>query len=152
MPTQGGLMDVLLYLVPGVITAACVLGGVQVIRRALRTSRMWARGLTAEARCLNTYTRTSGGNGTAAHSTLHHVYEFTTREGERFRFDEAGGDSTVVAGDHLVVRYLPERPQSATALQPARGRLILGTAVLVAFLAVVGTGCVLFAVSARSAL
>ncbi|MEV8044948.1 DUF3592 domain-containing protein [Streptomyces griseoluteus] len=144
-------MDALLYLVPGVITAGCVFGAVQVIRRALRTSRMWAHGLTAEARCLNTYTRTSGGNDTAVHSTLHHVYEFTTREGERFRFDEAGGDSTVVAGDHLVVRYLAERPQWATALQPARGRLILGTAVLLAILAVVGVGAVLFAVSARSA-
>ncbi|GHF25348.1 hypothetical protein E5082_26010 [Streptomyces griseoluteus] len=143
-------MDALLYLVPGVITAGCVFGAVQVIRRALRTSRMWAHGLTAVARCLNTYTKTSGGNDTAVSSTLHHVYEFTTREGERFRFDEAGGDSTVVAGDHLVVRYLAERPQWATALQPARGRLILGTAVLLAFLAVIILGCLLFAVTARS--
>ncbi|WP_234306691.1 DUF3592 domain-containing protein [Streptomyces sp. NRRL F-2799] len=151
VPTQGGLMDALLYLVPGVITAGCVFGAVQVIRRALRTSRTWARGLTAEGRCLNTYTKTSGGNDTAVHSTLHHVYEFTTREGKKFRFDEVGGDSTVVAGDHVVVRYLAERPQWATALRPARGRLILGTGVLVAFLGVMIVGCVLFAVTAHSA-
>ncbi|MEU9924480.1 DUF3592 domain-containing protein [Streptomyces griseoluteus] len=144
-------MDAFLYFVPGVIVAGCVFGAVQVIRRALRTSRMWAHGLTAEARCLNTYTKTGGGNDTAVHSTLHHVYEYTTRDGQKFRFDEAGGDSTVVAGDHVGVRYLAERPQWATALQPARGRLIFGTGVLVAFLGVLAVGCVLFAVSAHSA-
>ncbi|MGC4999261.1 MULTISPECIES: DUF3592 domain-containing protein [unclassified Streptomyces] len=145
-------MDVLLYLVPGVITAGCVFGVVQVIRRALGTSKLWARGRTAEGRCLNTYAKTSGGNGAAVRSTLHHVYEFTTREGGRFRFDEVGGDSTVVAGDHVTVRYLAERPQWATALEPARGRLILGTGAVVAFLGVMIAGCVLFAVSAHSAL
>ncbi|MER8017731.1 DUF3592 domain-containing protein [Streptomyces griseoluteus] len=144
-------MDAFLYLVPGVITAGCVFGAVQVIRRALRTSRMWAHGLTAEGRCLNTYMKTSGGNDAAVRSTLHHVYEFTTREGERFRFDEVGGDSTVVAGDHVVVRYLAERPQWATALRPAKGRLILGTGVLVVFMGAIAVGCVLFAVSAHSA-
>ncbi|MFJ6846174.1 DUF3592 domain-containing protein [Streptomyces griseoluteus] len=144
-------MDAFLYLVPGVIMAGCVFGAVQVIRRALRTSRMWAHGLTAEGRCLNTYMKTSGGNDAAVRSTLHHVYEFTTREGERFRFDEVGGDSTVVAGDHVVVRYLAERPQWATALRPAKGRLILGTGVLVVFMGAIAVGCVLFAVSAHSA-
>ncbi|MFI8346673.1 DUF3592 domain-containing protein [Streptomyces sp. NPDC085596] len=145
-------MDALLYLVPGVITAGCVFGAVQVIRRALRTSRLWAHGLTAEGRCLNTYMKTSGGNDAAVRSTLHHVYEFTTREGQSFRFDEVGGDSTVVAGDHVVVRYLAERPQWATALEPSRGRLILGTGGLIVFLGVMVVGCVLFAVSAHSAL
>ncbi|MGW2208153.1 hypothetical protein [Streptomyces sp. NPDC001781] len=144
-------MDAFLYFVPGLIVTGCVLGTVQVIRRALRTSRTWAHGLTAEGRCLHTYTKTSGGHDTAVRSTLHHVYEFTTREGQRFRFDEVGGDSTVLAGDHVTVRYLAERPQWATALRPARGRLVLGTGVLVAFMAVVAVGCVLFAVSVHSA-
>ncbi|MFD4785700.1 DUF3592 domain-containing protein [Streptomyces sp. NPDC058459] len=145
-------MDALLYIAPGVIITGCVLGIVQVIRRALRTRTLWAHGQVAEGRCLNTYMKTSGGDKTAVHSTLHHVYEFTSREGERFRFDEAGGDSTVVAGDHVVVRYLAERPQWATALRPARGRLIVGTGVVVAFLGVIAAGCVLFAVSAHSAM
>lgn len=143
-------MDALLYLVPGVMITGCVFAAVQVIRRALRTSRAWTHGLTAEGRCLHTYLRASGGHDTTVRGTLHHVYEFTTREGERFRFDEVGGDSTVVAGDHVVVRYPAERPQWATALQPAQGRLILGTGILVAFMGVVAVGCVLFAVSAHS--
>ncbi|MEW2318870.1 DUF3592 domain-containing protein [Streptomyces bauhiniae] len=145
-------MEALLYLAPGLIATGCVLGVVQLIRRALRTSRTWAHGLTAEGRCLNTYTKTSGGHDDAVRSTLHHVYEYTTREGERFRFDEVGGDSTVVAGDHVVVRYLAERPQWATALQPARGRLVLGTGALVVFLGVMIVGCVLFAVTVHSAM
>ncbi|MFC9157656.1 DUF3592 domain-containing protein [Streptomyces bauhiniae] len=144
-------MDAFLYLVPGVMFTGCVFGAVQVIRRARRTSKLWAQGRMAEGRCLNTYMKTSGGHDNAVRSTLHHVYEFTTREGERFRFDEVGGDSTVVAGDHVVVRYLADRPQWATALQPAKGRLIFGTGVLVAFMGVVAVGCVLFAVSAHSA-
>lgn len=144
-------MDALLYLVPGLIIAGCVSGAVQVIRHTLRTDRAWTHGLTAEGRCLNTYTKTNGSRDTAARRTLHHVYEFTTREGERVRFDEIGGDSTVVPGDHVVVRYPAERPQWATALPPARGRLILGSAVLVAFMGAVTVGCVLFAVSAHSA-
>ncbi|MET7613595.1 DUF3592 domain-containing protein [Streptomyces seoulensis] len=143
-------MEALLYLAPGLIATGCVLGVVQVIRRALRTSKLWAHGQVAEGRCLNTYMKSSG-NDAAVRSTLHHVYEYTTREGGRFRFDEVGGDSTVLAGDHVVVRYLPDRPQWATALQPARGRLVLGTGALVAFLGVLVVGCVLFAVTVHSA-
>lgn len=57
----------------------------------------------------------------------------------------------MVAGDHVVVRYLAERPQWATALRPARGRLVLGTGGVIVFLGVMAVGCVLFAVSAHSA-
>jgi hypothetical protein len=67
---------------------------------------------------------------------LHHVYEFTTRDGRVIRFDEDGGPSTTVEGDIVTVHYLPERPERATAKVPARGRLAAGTGGAMLFLAV----------------
>ncbi|MFF0716979.1 hypothetical protein ACWEVM_24540 [Streptomyces bauhiniae] len=75
-------MDAFLYLVPGVMFTGCVFGAVQVIRRARRTSKLWAQGRMAEGRCLNTYMKTSGGHDNAVRSTLHHVYG-ADRAGER---------------------------------------------------------------------
>ena len=105
------MFELLFYAVPTLIIAGCGFAVYALIRRARRLSRTWAHGLTAEARCLRSYTTTSGGGGdTSVHTTLHHVYEFTTREGRTVRFDEENGPSTVVEGDFVTVRYLPECP------------------------------------------
>ncbi|MEU5537108.1 DUF3592 domain-containing protein [Streptomyces sp. NPDC020362] len=138
-------MELLFYAVPLIMIAFFGFLAYLLIRRARRISRTWQHGLTAEARCLRAYTTTSGGGGdTSVHTTLHHVYEFTTREGRTVRFDEANGTSTIVDGDIVTVRYLPECPERATALPPSRGRLALGTGCGLAFLGVATTFCIGF--------
>ncbi|MGV9341578.1 DUF3592 domain-containing protein [Streptomyces sp. NPDC003688] len=137
-------MDVLLYVIPSIMIALCVFLAAKLVRRSRRISRTWAHGLTAEGRCLHTYTTTGGGRDTSIHTTLHHVYEFTTREGRTYRFDETDGSPTVVAGDHVTVRYLPEHPEGATALAPQRGRLALVTGVGLSILGAMAVGCAVF--------
>jgi hypothetical protein len=56
-------------------------------------------------------------------TTLHHVYEFTTREGRAVRFEERGGPGTVLEGDIVTVHYTADHPERATAEAPARGKL-----------------------------
>ncbi|MFF5143656.1 DUF3592 domain-containing protein [Streptomyces sp. NPDC013157] len=132
-----GLMEAFFYILPGIFVVVGVLGLVKTLRRSSEISRTWRHGRTAEARCLRSYTRTSGGGGdTSVTTTLHHVYEFTTAEGRVVRFDEASGRSTVVEGDFVTVYYLPERPEGATSQPPAQGKLAVGTGCTVAFFAV----------------
>ena len=75
-------MEAFFYIVPLLIIGIVCLAAFTVIRRAREVSSAWNSGLTAEARCLRTYTTASGGD-TSVHTVLHHVYEFTTRESGR---------------------------------------------------------------------
>ncbi|MFI6375732.1 DUF3592 domain-containing protein [Streptomyces sp. NPDC050546] len=127
-------MEVLFYIVPTLMIAVASCAVVVVIRRSVRVSRAWNSGLTAEARCLRTYTTTSGGGDSSVRTTLHHVYEFTTREGRGVRFEEPGGPGTTLEGDIVTVHYPADRPEHATARPPARGKLAVGTGCLLAFL------------------
>lgn len=117
----GELMEVLFYIVPTLMIAVVSCAVVAVIRRSVRVSRAWNSGLTAEARCLRTYTTTSGGGDSSVRTTLHHVYEFTTRDGRGVRFEEPGGPGTTLEGDIVTVHYPADRPEQATARPPARG-------------------------------
>ncbi len=45
-------------------------------------------------------------------TTLHHVYEFATREGRTVRFEEAGGPRTTVEGDIVPVHYTAAHPNA----------------------------------------
>lgn len=138
-------MELFFYAVPAIMITLFGGAAFLLIRRARRISRTWRHGLTAEARCLRSYATTRGGGGDrSVHTTLHHVYEFTTREGRTVRFDEEDGPSTIVEGDFVTVRYLPECPERATARPPARGRLAAGTVFGLAFLGVAITFCVGF--------
>ncbi|MEU1402158.1 DUF3592 domain-containing protein [Streptomyces sp. NPDC005728] len=138
-------MELFFYAVPVIMIGFMAYAAYLLVRRARRISRTWQHGLTAEARCLRSYTTTSGGGGdTSVHTTLHHVYEFTTREGRTVRFDEGNGPSTIVEGDFVTVRYLPEYPERATALPPSRTKLALGTGCGLAFLGVAISFCVVF--------
>ncbi|CAM5671229.1 hypothetical protein SALBM311S_06046 [Streptomyces alboniger] len=118
--------------------------------RATRISSAWNSGLTAEARCLRTYTTTSGGGETSVHTTLHHVYEFVTREGRAVRFDESGGPGTTVEGDIVTVHYAADRPERATAKAPAPGKLAAGTGCLLAVFGVLIVFCLGFMVVAHT--
>ncbi|AYN41145.1 hypothetical protein D9753_22240 [Streptomyces dangxiongensis] len=144
-------MQLFFYAVPSVMLAAFALAAYRLVARARRINRTWANGMTAEARCLRMYTTTGGGGGdTSVRTTLHHVYEFTTREGRTVRFAEKDGPATVLEGDFTTVRYLPDSPERATALPPEPGRLAAGTGCLLAFLGVAATICVGFMVLAHT--
>ncbi|QNP72506.1 hypothetical protein IAG44_25835 [Streptomyces roseirectus] len=145
-------MDVLFYLAPSAILAGVVGMAVVVIRRSRRIAGAWNSGLTAEARCLRTYTTTGGMAGEHHHTrtTLHHVYEFTTRDGRPVRFEEANGPGTVIEGDFVTVHYPPEHPERATALPPMRGRLLAESGFLLVFLGVVAAFCVVFMIGVHS--
>lgn len=120
--TTGNVMDVFFYAVPAVIMTGAIFMAVVVVRRSLDMSRAWNSGLIAEARCLRSYTTTSGGGGdTSVSTTLHHVYEFMTRDGRTVRFEEPNGPATIVEGDIVPVHYTAERPEKATAHAPRRG-------------------------------
>ncbi|MGW0206216.1 DUF3592 domain-containing protein [Streptomyces sp. NPDC003233] len=144
------MFEIFFYAVPTVMIAGFGYSAFRLMRRAWRIGRTWAHGLTAEGRCLRMYTTTRGGGGdTSVRTTLHHVYEFTTREGRTVRFEEEDGPATVMEGDCVTVRYLPEQPQRATARPPAPARLAVGTGFGVAFLGVAITFCVFFIATAH---
>ncbi|MCE0444744.1 DUF3592 domain-containing protein [Streptomyces tricolor] len=145
------MFELLFYALPALLLAGFAYAAYLLVRRARRISRTWAHGLTAEARCLRMFTTTSGGGGdTSVHTTVHHVYEFTTRDGRTVRFEEEDGPAIVLEGDFVTVRYLPELPQRATARPPARGRLAAGTGCGLVLLGVAGAFCVGFMVVAHA--
>ncbi|MEU9476796.1 DUF3592 domain-containing protein [Streptomyces sp. NPDC048191] len=145
------MFELFFYAVPTLMIAGLGYAAFLLLRRARRIGRTWTHGLTAEGRCLRMFTTTSGGGGdTSVRTTLHHVYEFTTHEGRTVRFEEEDGPATVVEGDFVTVRYLPEQPQRATARPPAPARLAVGTGFGVAFLGVAMTFCVGFIVLAHA--
>ncbi|MFF4490860.1 DUF3592 domain-containing protein [Streptomyces sp. NPDC001544] len=137
-------MEAVFYAVPLVMIAFVAFAAVRLFGRSRQISSAWNSGLTAEGRCLRSYTTTSGGGNTSVSTTLHHVYEFTTRDGHTVRFEEANGPATVLEGDHVTVHYLADRPERATAHAPARGKLAAGTGCMLVFFGVFIALCVAF--------
>ncbi|MGQ4482518.1 DUF3592 domain-containing protein [Streptomyces sp. SAS_276] len=137
-------MEALFYVIPLLMITLVVFGAVGVVRRSRRVSSAWNSGLTAGGRCLRTYTTTSGGGDTMVSTTLHHVYEFTTREGRTVRFEESDGPGTVLEGDIVTVHYTADHPEQATAHAPARGKLAAGTGCVLVFLGVFIAFCIGF--------
>ncbi|MHC3475325.1 DUF3592 domain-containing protein [Streptomyces sp. 7R007] len=144
-------MEALFYVVPGLMAVLALTGLISLLRRTRQLSGAWNSGLTAEARCLTTYTSTSGGGDSSVRTNLHHVYEFTTREGRTVRFEERGGPGTVVAGDVVMVRYAADRPERATARPPAPGRLLAEQGCLLAFFGVFIAFCLMVMVAVHLA-
>jgi hypothetical protein len=141
-------MTVLFYVPPIMVIALVLFLASKAIRRSLDLRSAWSSGLTAEARCLRSYTTVGGGgHDTAVTTTLHHVYEFTTREGRAVRFEESGGRPTVVEGDIVTVHYAAERPDKATAHAPSPGRAAVGTVTLVACCGMVVALCIGFMIA-----
>jgi uncharacterized protein DUF3592 len=140
-------MDWLFYAIPILIIAFALRAAVVVIRRSLQLRSNWSSGLTAEARCLRTYATTSGGGESPVSTTLHHVYEFTTREGRTVRFEEANGPRTTVEGDIVTVHYTADRPEHATAHAPRPGKAAAGAVGILVFLSVIVAFCIGFMVT-----
>ncbi|MDW4911140.1 hypothetical protein RB628_38995 [Streptomyces sp. ADMS] len=131
-------MDLMFYGGPTLIIAMGALMATIVFRRVLRMRRAWNSGLTAEARCLRTYTTTSG---SSVHTTLHHVYEFVARDGRTVRFDEPHGPGTVIEGDHVTVFHSEGQQVNATAHRPGPVRHGLALAGVLGVLGVVVVFC-----------
>ncbi|WP_069769637.1 DUF3592 domain-containing protein [Streptomyces sp. LUP30] len=142
-------MEAFFYVVPTVMAAGLLFGMFRLLVRSRRIARAWNSGLTAEARCLRSYATASGGGDTMISTTLHHVFEFTTRDGRVVRFEEADGPGTILEGDIVTVRYAADRPEEATAKAPARGRLLAESGCLLGFLGVALAFCVFFMVTAH---
>lgn len=141
-------MDLLFYLVPGLILAVVLFGAYRVVRRSLQIRSAWNSGLTAQGRCLRMFTTTHGGSGdTSVRTTLHHVYEFTARDGRTVRFEEEDGPATILEGDVVTVYYAEGRDVVATAKVPRRAKLAASTVAVLAFLGVVAVFCVGFMVT-----
>ena len=141
-------MDVFFYLVPGLILTVVLLGAYRVTRRSLQIRSAWNSGLTAEGRCLRMFTTAhGGGHDSSVHTTLHHVYEFTARDGRVVRFEEEDGPATTLEGDFVTVYYKEGDEVVATAKTPRRAGLAASTIGILAFLGVVAVFCVGFMVT-----
>jgi hypothetical protein len=141
-------MDLFFYLVPGLILAVVLFGAYRVVQRSLQLRSAWNSGLTAEARCLRMFTTThGGGNDTSVRTTLHHVYEFTARDGRVVRFEEEDGPATTVEGDIVTVYYAEGHEVAATAKAPGRAKLAASTIAILTFLGVMAVFCVGFMVT-----
>ncbi|MGI5455158.1 hypothetical protein ACQEWB_18650 [Streptomyces sp. CA-249302] len=141
-------MDVVFYLVPGLIMAGALFMAYRVLRRWLQVRGAWNSGLTAQGRCLRMFTTThGGGHDTHVRTTLHHVYEFTTHDGRQVRFEEEDGRATVLEGDLVTVYYQDGPTVVATAHEPGQLKQAAATVGLLAFLGVVVVFCVGFMVT-----
>jgi hypothetical protein len=141
-------MDLMFYAVPTLIMAGVLFMAYRVVRRWLQLRSAWNSGLTAEGRCLRMYTTTHGGaNDTRVRTTLHHVYEFTARDGRVVRFEEEDGPGTVVEGDFVTVYYKEGQEVVATAHRPSHGKQAAATFGILAFLGVMVVFCIGFMVT-----
>ncbi|MFF4400237.1 hypothetical protein [Streptomyces sp. NPDC001480] len=144
-------MDAMFYVIPGLIMTVAFFVAYRVVRRSLQLRGAWNSGLTAEARCLRMFTTTHGGaNDTSVRTTLHHVYEFTARDGRAVRFEEENGPATVVEGDIVTVYYAQGHEITATAQRPSPVKNAAGALAMVGFLGVIVVFCVGFMVTYHS--
>ncbi|WP_371580014.1 DUF3592 domain-containing protein [Streptomyces sp. NBC_01314] len=142
-------MDAFFYLIPGVIMTVIAFQAYRVLRRWLQIRSAWNSGLTAEARCLKTFTTVSEsvGEHSRVRTTIHHVYEFRTHDGQAIRFEEEDGPMTTVEGDFVTVYYTEGPDVVATAHEPGRVKQAAASLGLLSFLGVAFAFCVFFMVT-----
>ncbi|WP_338932120.1 DUF3592 domain-containing protein [Streptomyces netropsis] len=143
------MFDVFALALPSLLAVGGIAAMIWAVVRLRRLRSAWRSGLAAHAVCLRSYatTRTRrNGMHRSSSTTLTHLYEFATPEGQTLRFEESGGPSSVVPGDTVPVRYPAGRPDRATAIPPGDTKTLVGTGVLLAFLTVFITACVGFGV------
>jgi hypothetical protein len=141
-------MDLMFYAVPSLILAVVLFVAYRVVHRSLQLRSAWNSGLTAEGRCLRMFTTTHGGhNDTSVRTTLHHVYEFTARDGRTVRFEEEDGPATILEGDFVTIHYAEGDNVVATAKSPSHGKLAASTVFVLALLGVAVVFCIGFTVT-----
>jgi hypothetical protein len=118
--------------------------GVFLIRSMVSRKRILATGLTAEAVCLDTYTRSRGENGSSRHAILN----FTSHDGRVVRFDTVIL-TPMVTGDFVTVRYPPERPEKAVLVHTGVSRAANGVGMVLGlvFCGVFTLGGLFFAIA-----
>ncbi|MFJ2814400.1 DUF3592 domain-containing protein [Streptomyces sp. NPDC091279] len=141
-------MDLFFYVIPCLIATLALVMCFRLLSRSLRVHGAWNSGLTAEGRVLRTFTTVrGGGEDHSVRTSLHHVYEFTTRDGRQIRFEERNGPSTRLDGDTATVYYKDGADVFATALPPAPGKLLASVLGVLVFLGVMIAFCVGFMVT-----
>ncbi|WP_328669298.1 DUF3592 domain-containing protein [Streptomyces sp. NBC_00328] len=146
-------MSVFFYALPSLMIVVVLMAAARTVRRSLELRSAWNSGLTAEARCLRSYTTVGGGGDDRnVTTTLHHVYEFTTRDGRVIRFEETNGSSIVVVGDIVPAYYTARHPEKATAHAPSPAKAAAGTLGMLVFYGVIVSFCVGFMITYHEAL
>ncbi|MGW6025753.1 DUF3592 domain-containing protein [Streptomyces sp. NPDC055099] len=141
-------MEFFFYAVPTLMGALMIAMAVAVIKRHQRLREAWESGLTAQGRCLRTYTTTSRhGDNHHISTTLHHVYEFTLPTGRSIRFEEQNGPGTIIEGDVVTVYYAADRPEAATVRAPDPAKSTAALIGALCFFGVVLAICVFFMVA-----
>ncbi|MDX2936947.1 DUF3592 domain-containing protein [Streptomyces ipomoeae] len=142
-------MDFFFYAIPVVMMTVIAFMGYRVLRRWLQMRSAWNSGLTAEGHCLKAFTTVSKSMGehSSVRTTIHHVYEFKTRDGRVVRFEEEDGPMTTVEGDFVTVYYTDGPNVVATAHEPGRVRQAAASLGILAFLGVAFVFCVGFMVT-----
>ncbi|MGW1764666.1 DUF3592 domain-containing protein [Streptomyces sp. NPDC002073] len=128
----GGAFGVVFGMIGLLFAAIGVTMAVVLVRRTVLRSRTLARGLTAEARCLDTYVTQHRDTEHRRRTARHVILGFRTQDGQDIRFEDTSGVPRVV-GDFVPVRYLAHRPQQAVALGPVAPGLRIGTVLGLAF-------------------
>lgn len=118
---------VVFVIVGVVLVAASAALGTAVVRGIRLQRRILAHGLTAEARCLETYV-THDADRTS--STRHVILGFRTQDGADIRIEDTSRVPRVV-GDITRVRYLPDRPHRA--ITAGSSPMIFGWTLLTVF-------------------
>jgi hypothetical protein len=88
------------------------------IRRARQATGALRQGLTAEGRVLDTYVTHRQDRA----SERHVIIGFRAADGREYRIEDSGNRPRVV-GDHVPVRYLPDRPDLAVPADTSVGAL-----------------------------
>ncbi|MFC1418836.1 DUF3592 domain-containing protein [Streptacidiphilus cavernicola] len=112
-----------------------VVGAAIVITLVVKTAdrrRLLDSGLAAEARCLDTYTRSSS-EGTGSR---HAILSFVTADGREVRIQPVI-TGPVVPGDFVTVRYDPARPQRAVMVGNGSGAVANGCGAVVGLIVAV---------------
>ncbi|QMU69599.1 DUF3592 domain-containing protein [Streptacidiphilus sp. P02-A3a] len=101
--------------------------GVALVRGMVLRQQALTRGLSAEARCLDTFVARDADGG--RHRRV--VLGFTAVDGRAIRLT-VGAPRTVVIGDLVQVRYLPNRPERAIVVGSGGPGSLFGTVIGVA--------------------
>ncbi|MFG2134198.1 DUF3592 domain-containing protein [Streptomyces sp. NPDC048751] len=119
-------MDAIFNIVMPLMIALLVWGGFALVRRTRERRAAWESGLTARARVVRAWATTQMVNN-VARRVQWHEYDYTTGDGLAVRFKESGGPRDRAAGDEVLVYYVANDPEKATASAPQPGKDTAGT-------------------------
>ena len=119
-------MNALFHLTMVVLLVATVWSAVALVRRTRQRREAWESGLTAPARVVRAWATTQMVNN-VARRVQWHEYDYTTGDGLAVRFKESGGPRDRAAGDEVLVYYVANDPEKATASEPQPGKDMAGT-------------------------